>query len=108
MGRKLKLDRRAILDICRMYRQGHSAVEIGHKHGVSHQTVLDYLRRAGQPVRRAGNWPHDLQGQMAFMYASGASLHEVAETFGRSVSDVRERLRIAGVKIRRRGRPVAV
>lgn len=91
--------RRAVVD---MYVEGHIAREVAKSYGVSVSTVLDWVRKAGEPVRRRAHsvHPDTVEGAVA-MYLEGHDSPEVARAFGVHKGTVLQWVKASGAETRR-------
>lgn len=97
-------------EILRRYEAGEGSSSLGEDYGVSHNTILAAVRRAGGSVRTGHRGGRPKVGTpltwMKELYEGGATLKEVADDVGYSPATVRKHLADAGVAIRPPGRPV--
>lgn len=99
MGKqKLTEEHVEIVDLRR--KQGIKIKEVAKELGVTHTTLIRFMRKHGIQHRKASKATQLSQGELPELYKQGATLTELSRQFGVDYATVRGALDLAGVPVR--------
>lgn len=98
MKSKIHLDPKIVIQICELYKQKHSAKEIGLKFNVSEFIVKKYLKLNGINIKSRLIIDEDIKRKIIQMYNDNIKITDIGKEFNISGAKIVTRLREWGIK----------